>query len=55
MKTIHDLRQAAQTCYSDVCQIHYDRSVMNADGTCSECQDDLHEFEIINATKEATK
>ena len=34
--------------HAEVCDVHYDESVMNDDNTCRECQDDLHELEILN-------
>lgn len=40
------LREAAARRHADVCDLHYDESVMEADGTCSTCADDLHEAEI---------
>lgn len=52
MKTTNTSRLAtayerAHKVHADVCDIHYDHSVMNHDGTCSECQDDHHELEIM--------
>lgn len=44
---IQQLTIRANKHHDDVCDVHYDRSRMNADGTCAECQDDLHEAEIL--------
>jgi hypothetical protein len=40
--------KAAHKKHAEVCDVHYDESVMNDDKTCRECQDDLHELEILN-------
>jgi hypothetical protein len=42
-----ELRKAANKHHAEVCDLHYDESVMNSDGTCRECQDDLCEAEIL--------
>ncbi len=49
--TNHNLAERALKVHENVCETHYDESVMNSDGTCSECQDDYHEFQILSRTK----
>lgn len=39
-------RHLASKVHEDVCDTHFDHSRMNHDGTCAECQDDLHELEL---------
>lgn len=47
MSDIETLRIRATAVHSEVCNVCYDESQMNADGTCRTCQDDLHEAEIL--------
>lgn len=47
-KKMNLLRARAEREHADVCDVHYDHSQMNSDGTCRECQDDLHEAEILS-------
>lgn len=47
MKKIDRLKIQATKVHERVCDIHYDSSVMNDDMTCRECQNDLHEAEIL--------
>jgi len=43
---IPELARRATIVWQDVCDYHYDHTVMDQDGTCGECKDDLHEAEI---------
>jgi hypothetical protein len=47
MSSIKTLRKRAATVHAEVCDVCYDESQMNSDGTCRTCQDDLHEAEIL--------
>lgn len=47
MKKIVKLKIQAAKIHERVCDIHFDSSMMNDDMTCRECQDDLHEAEIL--------
>lgn len=49
-KSLTLAHERAIKIHEQVCDIHYDYSVMNRDGTCSECQDDHHELEILTRT-----
>lgn len=40
-------QERASRVHESVCDVCYDQSRMNADGTCAECQNDLHELEIF--------
>lgn len=40
-------RERALRVHADVCDVCYDASQMNADGTCRTCADDYHEMEIL--------
>jgi hypothetical protein len=41
----------ASKVHETVCDLHLDESRMNRDGTCAECQDDLHEAELLKGAK----
>lgn len=43
MTTLNQLRLAAEKRHDEVCDLHYDHSVMDRNGICSECADDYHE------------
>jgi hypothetical protein len=45
-ENIKTLRERAERVHAEVCDVCYDHSQMNVDGTCRTCQDDLHEAEI---------
>jgi len=47
MIDIETLRSRATTVHAEVCDVCYDETEMNPDGTCRTCQDDLHEAEIL--------
>ena len=47
MSDIETLRKRAIAVHAEVCDVCYDESEMNDDGTCRSCIDDLHEAEIM--------
>jgi len=51
MTTINELRIAAERRHEEVCDMHFDHSVMTRDVICSECADDYHEALIMRRTK----
>ena len=55
MTTLNTLRIAAQKVHEEVCDLHYDHSMMR-DGICDTCADDYHEAQIMaRPVKASTK
>ena len=46
MTALNTLRIAAQKVHEEVCDLHYDHSMMR-DGICDTCADDYHEAQIM--------
>lgn len=47
MRTLKELRIAAERRHEEVCDLHFDHTVMTRDGICRECADDYHEALIM--------
>ena len=53
MTTLNELRIAAERRHEEVCDIHFDHTVMTRDRICRECADDYHEALIMRRTKKS--